>query len=376
MANQGAKIRDIVLGIILLAIGGLALISNFGLITFNESTVTLWFSYGLAGLGGLLLIFYLFSPKNVWLFIVALCSVFLAAAVYISNFMPGQDELVGVALFLLLAFAFLAYFVVKPSQWWPALVGWICIGLAATVYTNTTTVYLPWLRNLPSSLLPPLTLFASICIGFLIVWIIRPRGHWWALLTAGMIAAVASVIIMDAMASSSIQPPIVMFAVAGFVFMLIWLLRNDEYRLGWAFYPGLVLLCLAAFLYLVAFWTNNGRLVTSLIFIVLGVLFLLNYIRQVVMSKGGDAAPAPEKSSSVKEFSSDKKEMSDEEFWGEKGPDVLPDTQATQPEERESLLAEEAADELEEEPLQEEKEEVRPPVDYPIDSDNEEEKKE
>jgi hypothetical protein len=370
MAKQATRLRDIIIGILLLLIGGVSLLHNFNILTFNEDVLLLWLSYGLAGLGLVLLVSYFIRPKSIWLSILALCSFFLASIIYISNFMAGQEDLIGVALFLLLALGFFAVFVSSPSQWWGLLVGWICVGLAGAVYASETTINIPVLRDLPDNLMSPLLLFSSITIGFLLVWVMSPRGRWWALLTAGMIAAVESVIVLDFIDSSSSVKPVTMFLVAGITFFLIWMLRNEEYKLGWAIYPALVLICFSAFLYMVTFWMNNSRLVLSLIFIALGLIFLLNYFRsRLSAAKTAPAAPAPQPAAEkVYERS---ESVSDKEFWGDDSkpePKTTP-SYATSIEERQELVGDEeetespSAEPLEALPANED---VRPPLDYAV----------
>ena len=276
---EGQKIRDIIIGIALMVVGVITLLHTLKIFVFDEGKIALFASLGLLGLGAVMLISYLFTRENIWIFIFSLCLFFLAGMVYILNLMPDHTALIGVLLFGILALAFLLVFITSPEQWWAMLVGWICLGLAGTVYTSAFHLNLSFLPVEISSNLPPLLLFTSMALGFIFVWLMKPRERWWSLLTAGMIAAVESTIVMHAINVSDIYIPITMFLVAGITFLLVSTLSNKENDLKWAVYPAIVLISFSAFLYLITFWHNNGQLVLSIMFLSIGGLFIFKFIK-------------------------------------------------------------------------------------------------
>lgn len=303
MANGGSKIRDIFIGLILIVVGGATLLHTLHIFVFDEARTVLAADYVLLGLGAVLLISYFFSPKNIWLLILALCLVFIAATSWILTFRPGQSDLVAVAFFLLISLAYFVYFIVRPSTWWALLVGWICLGLAGVVYSTMSIIAIPFLPDLPGYALQPLILFTGVGLGFLSVWLTSPRGRWWALLTAGMIAAVESTILLDSLNRGERYIAIFLFLISGITFLLVWLLRTEENRLQWAIYPASVLISIAAFFYLVTILLQNTSLALSIIFIVLGCLFIANYfislMRYRKKAEAVAATPAAEAQAAV-----------------------------------------------------------------------------
>jgi hypothetical protein len=368
MSNSSTQIRDIIIGLVLIIVGGATLLHTLNIFVFDESRTLLAGVYGLLILGGVLFIAFLFRPRSLWVMVLALCMFFLAAVTYVLNFQRGAEELIPTSLFLITALAFFAYFVIRPSQWWALLVGWIGLGLAGTVFTSMADVQLPYLSQISSRDLPALVLLTSVFLGFFFTWVIKPRERWWALLTAGMIAAVESVIVTVSIAPQSTLAPVMLFLVAGVTFLLLWMLKTEENNLSWSLYPAIVLITFSAFLFLVTFWMQNSQLVLSLIFLLLGTLFLLNYFRSFFTKEKAKAPIMPSA-------------MSDEGPAGGKTPEEKRDIFKREPAFTKPVESEEAeALEVDEEPEKEatleeiaedkpeEEEALKPPLDYPFDA--------
>ncbi len=279
MAIQSSRLRDIIIGIILILVGGVTLVHTLHIFPLDqyERNIIEWSVYCLAGLGVLLLIFYLIKPANLWLLIVALCLLFIAAVIYVLNFQAGREELIGIALFLLTALAFFSVFIVDRTQWWAMLVAWICIGLAGTIWISMERFTIAALPALEWDTLAPLSFLGGAAVGFLFVWLFAPRKRWWAFMTAGLIVAVCSAIVAKDIDVREEFAGIWLLLIAGVVFLLLWLMRNEENKLSWAVYPAAVLLPLSAFLYLILFDQLRPQLVLSIIFFVLGIFFVGSY---------------------------------------------------------------------------------------------------
>lgn len=291
MADRASHLRDIIIGAVLVVIGGATLLHTLNIFMFNEEQVILWAVYGLWGCGGLLLILYMFQYRSVWMLMLALCMLFIGAATYVLNFQRDLQDLIPVSLFILTALAFFVHFIVRPAQWWSMLVGWICLGLAGTVFASLRHLSIPFLPGLPVNTVPPLMLFTGVSLGFLFVWMMSMRERWWSLLTAGQIIAVASAIIAEALRYPDVFAPMYLFLISGISFLLVWSLRTEDHRLQWAIYPAAVLISFASFLYFVTFWLQNSRLVLSLIFLFIGLLFIFNYFRPIIWKRA--ATPHP-----------------------------------------------------------------------------------
>ena len=274
MGIEASRVRDIIIGIALLAVGCATLLHTLNVIVLDE-TLAIWAGiYGFAGLGAILLIFSLFRSDLVWVMIIAFCLFFLASIIWILNF-ADDDNLVAVALFLLTAVAFLLVFLRDRGQWWALLVTWTALGLAAVVFMQTRTfagLDLTWLNWSPH--MQGLVFLASVALGFFFVWLANVRTLWWALMTAGLTAGVCVPAASRVYGFSDEIAAAALFLVAGLTFFLLWLIRNDENKLGWAIYPAAVLVPFSAFLYLILLWRGHEEITLSLMFIILGLIFI------------------------------------------------------------------------------------------------------
>jgi hypothetical protein len=272
------RLRDIVIGIVLLLVGGATLLHTLGVIRFDEEMAVMAGIFGLAVLGAVVMLVYLFRPQSIWLMIIAFCLFFLAATIYITYF-TGDDTLVGVALFLLTSLAFLLVFLRDRRQWWALLVTWTSLGLAAVVFMDShsfqSTLFdgLRWTDEMQG-----LLFLFSVALGFFFVWLADPRRLWWSLMISGLTLAVCAAAGARAFNYSEQLGAVFMFVIAGVVFFLLWLIRNEENGLSWAIYPAAVLLPFSAFLYTVLFWRGHRHLILSIIFIALGLLFIFSSV--------------------------------------------------------------------------------------------------
>ena len=273
---ESSRLRDVIIGIVLLLIGGGTLLHTLGVIELNEETVTLAGIYGFAGLGALLLLAYFFRTDKVWMMIIAFCLFFMASVIWVLNF-TDDDQLVGVALFLLTALAFLLVFIRNRRQWWALLVTWTSLGLAAVVFMESSNFRLPaWTGLQWTPELQGLLFLGSIALGFFFVWLADVRRLWWALMTAGLTPAVCAPVGARAFGYTEEIGAVLLFLISGFVFFLLWLIRNDENELGWAIYPAAVLFPFSAFLYMLIFWRGHSQVFLSVTFIFIGLIFIIS----------------------------------------------------------------------------------------------------
>jgi len=272
------RLRDILIGIVLLLVGGATLLHTLGVITLDEETAVWATIWVLAGLGVIGLFAYLFQSEKVWLMIIAFCLFFLAATIYISYF-TNDNDLVGVALLLVTALAFLMVFFRDVRQWWALVVTWTSLGLAAIVFMESSSFQLPVFDNIRiTDDMQGLLFLCSVALGFFFVWLTNVRRLWWALMTAGLTLGVCAAVAARVFNYSREMGAVFMFVIAGVVFFLMWLIRNKENNLGWAIYPAAVLLPFSAFLYLVLVWRGQTQIILSAIFIALGLIFIFSSV--------------------------------------------------------------------------------------------------
>jgi hypothetical protein len=276
---RGAKLRNLVIGIITVLIGAAVLLYSFKAFQpaqFNtdEPTLVLCGSCALAALGAVLLILFFFKQERLWLLVLSLALFFLGAALFVYYNYSGNQELIALTLFLLAAVSFFAAFIRDREHEWGLLVGWICLGLAGSVWASIGLVGLPQQLMIDAARAVPFILLGSIALGLLSAWLVNARQYWWALLTAGLVASVAAEMAIRETPLPNEYGPVVMFFIAGLVFFVAWLLRNDENKLQWAIYPTAVLFPLSAFLLSVRLAPDFTLLNLSVILMFIGALFI------------------------------------------------------------------------------------------------------
>jgi hypothetical protein len=273
-AMEAWKVRDIIIGIVLLLVGGATLLHTMGVFRFDEDMAVWAGVIGLVALGVAVMIVYLFKPESLWLMIISFCLFFLAATLYISYF-TGDEKLVAVALLLLTSLAFLLVFIRDRRLWWTLLVTWTSFGLAIASFIESNSYQMSIFRGIQiDSDAQKLVFLCCVALGFFFVWLADPRRLWWSLMTSGLTFAVCSAAGAHALGYSEEMGAVFLFLVAGVVFFLLWLIRNEENGLSWAIYPAAALLPFSAFLYTVLFWRGQKQIILSIIFIVLGLLFI------------------------------------------------------------------------------------------------------
>lgn len=293
MATNGSRLRDVIIGLVLIAAGAVTLLHTLNIIYLDRDTGIQVITYSLLGLGVLLLIAYFIKPAKLWLLIVALCLLFLSAAIGIEHFMPGQREIIAVALFVLTALAFFAVFLRNPDQWWAILVFWTCLSLAGIAWLEMVHYNVPFWPGVNWRTFQGAIFLGSVAIGFFFVWLTNVRTRWWALMTSGLVAGVTTIPLIEALGRGTRYAPILMFFIAGLTFLLLWLIRNEENKLAWAIYPAAVLIPFSGFLGLVLLPGINRQLSLSVILMVLGLFFIISYFFK--RTTEATAPPEPER---------------------------------------------------------------------------------
>lgn len=278
----GENIRHIVIGSALILVGAIVLLYSFGVIRadqfdLTEKTLVLWCSSALLLIGVGLLVAFFFKLERTWILMVSLSMFFLGISLYVYYNFSGNQELLVLSLFLLASISFFATFIRDREQEWGLLVGWICVGLASSVWAATGLLGLPETITINTSILVPFFLLGGVALGFISVWLVDPRRYWWALLTAGLVIAVISTMTVQATQLNDEYGPIILFLIAGLVFFAAWLLRNEENKLGWAIYPVAVLIPLSAFLFSVKIAANYTLINLSSILILVGLIFVASF---------------------------------------------------------------------------------------------------
>jgi hypothetical protein len=189
--------QAIVLGIFLVFAGILLLLQ-----TFVDLSAWLWFV--LLAVGGLAaLVLYLADRSDLAMLITAYVLLAIAGLVGLIMLHVVRDE--GVAVYVLAAVAlpFLAVYGRDRRQWWALVPAYVLLALALMIG-------LMGLGVLGERLVPAYVMFA-IAIPFYAVYA-WDRGHWWALIPAGVMTAVGLFLLVAEAALPWLVPMLLILA--------------------------------------------------------------------------------------------------------------------------------------------------------------------
>jgi hypothetical protein len=191
--------RYIIIGIVLIALGVLALLQNLGVLNLAE------------------LLPYISIGPGEW----------LAQAIIALLFAGG-------------GLIFLVVFVVNlEHNWWAVIPGFTLLGLATLILFGDRL-----------GAAGPAIFLGAIGLSFLVIYLIR-REFWWAIIPAGVLLTLAvMIIVIDAVPGSSMLGPAILFFGLALTFLLVYLLPSEEARRTWALYPAGILAIIGVMLLL------------------------------------------------------------------------------------------------------------------------------
>jgi len=195
---QSSK-RYIVLGVVLIALGALALLQNLGF--FNLFDVLPYISIEPGDVVGTVLVTLLFAGAGM---------------------------------------IFLVVFVVNLHRnWWAVIPGFTLLGLAALIAFGNR------LGEASAGMF-----LGAIGLSFLVIYLVR-REFWWAIIPAGVLLTLAVMIpVISAFPGAPMLGPALLFFGLALTFLLVFLLPSEEERRTWALYPAGILAVIGVLLLL------------------------------------------------------------------------------------------------------------------------------
>lgn len=166
---------------------------------------------------------------------------------------------------------FASIFQADRSRWWAALVTFILLGVTLA---NLLEIFLPGQFD---SFIGSLVLFL-IGVGFLSVYIAN-RMMWWAIIPAGVLFSLTGVSYFEeSPAQLGFEPAGILFIGLGLTFLVLYFLRVDGPRLSWAIYPAIVLVVFGLF---IGFEQQEvWNLIWPSLIILLGIYILAGSLRR------------------------------------------------------------------------------------------------
>lgn len=209
---------QLLIGVFLILLGALFLASTLGRFSWDEE-------YNVAvvffAAGIVLLLAHFFFEKKLWTLILGGAGLFIGGAIFIDESRIFPDDTIGIILFVLTGLIFLSALRFGKKNWWAVIPGGFCLVIASHILFD--------------------------------------MNYWMPDDYHG----------------------IVFFGGAGLIFGIIYLLKDDEYKLDWAKYPSIIAFVIAAIILLAMdFKDAFSRFVFPAILIGSGTIVLLKALKK------------------------------------------------------------------------------------------------
>jgi hypothetical protein len=149
------------------------------------------------------------------------------------GFLGNVGSFVWAALFGLGGLAFLWVFISNREHWWALIPGFALLGLAGTNFFSDQSD-----QDIVSGFTGGFFL-GAIGMAFLVIYIIR-REHWWAIIPAGALLTLALVATLSASLPGEVAGSIFFFGLAA-TFGALYLVPTPLDRPSWALTPAGIL---------------------------------------------------------------------------------------------------------------------------------------
>ena len=182
----------------------------------------------------------IFSSRLTWgLLLIGAGTIFLLQNL---NVLPQSPSIWGTS-FAIGGVFFLLGFLSNREYWWAAIPAFTLLGLAVILLWEVLPT-----RRLSDDLLGAVFL-GMLGLGFIAVYL-REFKHWWAIIPAGALLSIASVVTLQAFVKNPgpVETGGVLFIGMGITFLLVWMLPSAgpggrvRPGRGWAIWPAVSLL--------------------------------------------------------------------------------------------------------------------------------------
>ena len=214
----------IAVGALLIIFGGLALLANF----VPGITALTWaglFVIGGVVSGGI----YLIDRTQRWALIPAYAMLVIAAIIWMAttNFVIG--EAIGSFVLFAIAAPFLYVFLRNTREnWWALIPAYVLASIGAMILLMEFAII--------NDAAIATYVLTSIAVPFVVVYALKPREHWWALIPAYAMLVIAAMVylIENNILSDLAIASYVMFAIA-MPFFVVYIANRENW---WALIPG------------------------------------------------------------------------------------------------------------------------------------------
>lgn len=242
--------------------GGLAVMMGLAALEVNHPAMALPI---FVGIGLPFVAAYLLDrPNNWWALIPASVMAFLSFTVLVVDNVAG--EVIGAALFFLLATAFALVYVAR-RQMWAAIVAYVMAVLGIV----------PLLALADRPELAGALMMFGVALPFFLVYLRNPQERWWAIIPAGVLTTLG-VIVTLTLVGEGVNPALferminaILYLGLAITFAILWL----RHHLSW----GLWLSLLAGGMALLTAFLGSMELVWPLLLVLAGAALIFNNLR-------------------------------------------------------------------------------------------------
>lgn len=194
-----------------------------------------------------------------------------------ERYEPAAQYLAGALVLLGSLASFLGYATSQrrssQSQWWRLIPGWILLALAGMMVLSTVPDLDPRLNAA--------LLFGGLAAAFIHIFLLRPSEFWWAVIPGGFMLVLGGVIALSSAVTRIETLGALLFSGMGLVFFALYLVGDR--RQWWSLMPGSILLLFGFFVF--TWDQNGGETSSALLrwwpllLIVIGVVLALRSSR-------------------------------------------------------------------------------------------------
>ena len=179
--------------------------------------------------------------------------------------LDGAEEIIGSPFFLIVGYLFYRVYKKDKTKSWALIPATFCAALGIIIFLqNFSSLEDGWSGAI-------LFWSGAFIFGFFYV---QDNKKWWAVIPAGTLFTLGSIVLIDAYnwLNNGLEGS-VLFLGLGLTFIFLYLSKNTENKLDWAIWPGGILSFFALFVYFQNVdWLDEDFILPAILIIIGGFL--------------------------------------------------------------------------------------------------------
>lgn len=183
-------------------------------------------------------------------------------------YLDMRGEYIASIVFLVASLFFYSQYIPNKYNVWGLVLGSISLFIATAIYIGNSY----WIREAMIGV----ALFVILGTSFIIAYL-RSRKTWGLIIPAGAAYTIGAIIFNEEtyMIKYPINSGIIFFAGIGLTFLLLYLMKNDERKLGWAIFPAIGCIVMAAIIGMVDGYYYFEDIVFPVVIIAVGLVLVV-----------------------------------------------------------------------------------------------------